>query len=190
MITDRLNLIYEVRNDFENEDNKVHMTTTIENISYINGSSDMGSDVNADFQRYIGNKIYTTYDLKGHCEGEVDHLGGINPKLFVVELPDQEIKVGDTWTGEIVSRPDLIFDTLKTSYKCVSINKESITLEVIMDFEMSKNKDSESSQKISRKYSGIYVIDFYGAVKGASLDMSGFSGLSQINGKILINEIK
>ncbi|MBW7674436.1 DUF6263 family protein [Chryseobacterium chendengshani] len=189
LVNDKLDIGYEVQCSFKQNDGKVLMETELKNISFSSGS-EMDAEINKEYQGYVGSLIQNTFDKKGHNESEVESQRIFNTELLVVEFPDKEIQIGDTWQGKKSAKPDMFFETILTKYKCIKISNVEMVIEVEMIFESENDDQSGFGKKMTRNYKGNYTVDNNGVVKSAYLVTSGFSGLSEITGKLQITEIK
>lgn len=189
LTNDKLDIGYEVQCSFKHNGGKVLMETELKKVSFSSGS-EMDTEINKEYQGYVGNLILNTFDEKGHNESEVESQRILNTELLVVEFPDKEIKAGDTWQGKKSAKPDMFFETILTKYKCLKISDEEMIVEVEMIFESENNDESGFGKKMTRNYKGNYTVDNNGVVKSAYLVTSGFSGLSDLTGKLQITEIK
>lgn len=165
------------------------METEINKISFSSGS-EMDEEINKEYQGYVGSLISNTFNKKGHNESEVENQRILNTELLVVEFPDKEIKAGDTWQGRKSAKPDMFFETILTKYKCLEIREDAMIIEVEMIFEAEKNDQTDLGSKMTRNYKGNYIVDNNGVVKSADLVTSGFSGFSNLTGKLQIIELK
>lgn len=189
LTSDKLNVGYEVECSFKNNNDNILMETEINKISFSSGS-EMDEEINKEYQGYVGSLISNTFNKKGHNESEVENQRILNTELLVVEFPDKEIKAGDTWQGRKSAKPDMFFETILTKYKCLEIREDAMIIEVEMIFEAEKNDQTDLGSKMTRNYKGNYIVDNNGVVKSADLVTSGFSGFSNLTGKLQIIELK
>ena len=174
---------------FYDKDSIIDMITLIDKINY-KGSSDLSKEINADYQRYVGDSLRTTFDKYGHAAVDATPKLKkiIHAELFVVELPKKPMLEGSTWTGKKSAGPDLFFDYIMTKYTCKKITDSTITIYVEMSCKSDKNANTPL-KSLTKFYKGYYTIEKDGSVKSADLTISGFSGLSNISGKMTISEL-
>lgn len=183
------NINYKVTCTFEKENNNIVMSTTINEIQNI-GDSEMDNEINQEYQNHVNSNITSVYDNFGKSlPDETTEKRIINPDLLVIEYPKHSIKEGDTWTAQKSAKPDFIFKSIKTNYTLKKIQSNNNIINVTMTFEKESNNDPMLNS-MTKFYTGDYTVYDDGTVKNATITITGFSGFSNLTGRLIIEEIK
>lgn len=184
-----VNMEFNIMCHYYDKDSIIEMVTIIDEIQW-KGSSEFDKEINADYQKYVGDSLLTVFDKYGHAVvNDIPKLQKIiNAELFVLELPKKPILEGSIWIGKKSAGPDLFFDYIMTKHTCKKIMESTIKIYVEMSCKSDKNANT-ALKSLTKFYKGYYVIHKDGSVKSADLDVSGFSGLSNISGKMKISEL-
>lgn len=173
---------YQIQND------SVFTKYEVQKIDYRDGSSSE-REISQDFQRYVNSTFEYVYNTRGQKIENAATLNFINADHLVLSYPGTEIKTGDKWQDKITAKPDMIFDSIIRKFTCKEITDKETTINVHMKFIESPGNRS-GDVNFSKTMIGYYIVtNSTGAIKSALLEISGFNGFSNSNGKLEIKRV-
>lgn len=168
---------------YEKEESNILVNSVITDID-MKDKTDGKFATNSALNKYIGEVSMISISNRGVVlDGSEPSAVYVNGLLFT-SFPEKELNIGDEWEDEKSAKPDIFFDRIKTTYKCLEINEDEIKLSV----SIKSLKNSSDGLNTSRNYDGIYIVNPNGTIKSAELKLSGSSGLSEISGEVRIIE--